>query len=156
MNRQNRHLVVLAIAVVNRHHRELRRLPCGRAHARSGGPVGPPVRGGCRARACPWAPADRARRQGCGVAGSQSVGGRVRQGQRRRESRAASRPCSRTSRSCPPSWRRREGGAGLPSAIPRGMRAISVKVNDVIGVAGFVQPGSRVDLMVTIRSARTA
>src|SRR6476660_1677856 len=31
----------------------------------------------------------------------------------------------------------REGGAGLPSAIPRGMRAISVKVNDVIGVAGF-------------------
>jgi pilus assembly protein CpaB len=45
----------------------------------------------------------------------------------------------------------REGGAGLPSAIPRGMRAISVKVNDVIGVAGFVQPGSRVDLMVTIR-----
>ena len=45
----------------------------------------------------------------------------------------------------------REGGAGLPSAIPRGMRAISVKVNDVIGVAGFVEPGSRVDLMVTIR-----
>ena len=45
----------------------------------------------------------------------------------------------------------REGGAGLPSAIPRGMRAISVKVNDVIGVAGFIQPGSRVDLMVTIR-----
>jgi pilus assembly protein CpaB len=31
------------------------------------------------------------------------------------------------------------------------MRAISVKVNDVIGVAGFVEPGSRVDLMVTIR-----
>jgi pilus assembly protein CpaB len=45
----------------------------------------------------------------------------------------------------------REGAAGLPSAIPRGMRAISVKVNDVIGVAGFVEPGSRVDLMVTIR-----
>jgi pilus assembly protein CpaB len=45
----------------------------------------------------------------------------------------------------------REGGPGLPSAIPRGMRAISVKVNDVIGVAGFVEPGSRVDLMVTIR-----
>lgn len=45
----------------------------------------------------------------------------------------------------------REGGAGLPSAIPRGMRAISVKVNDVIGVAGYIQPGNRVDLMVTIR-----
>src|SRR5207247_5641795 len=44
-----------------------------------------------------------------------------------------------------------DGGAGLPSAIPPGMRAISVKVNDVIGVAGFLDPGTRVDLMVTIR-----
>ena len=44
-----------------------------------------------------------------------------------------------------------EGGAGLPSAIPPGMRAMSVKVNDVIGVAGFLDPGTRVDLMVTIR-----
>src|ERR1700675_4868889 len=43
------------------------------------------------------------------------------------------------------------GGAGLPSAIPPGMRAMSVKVNDVIGVAGFLDPGTRVDLMVTIR-----
>ena len=42
-------------------------------------------------------------------------------------------------------------GAGLPSAIPPGMRAMSVKVNDVIGVAGFLDPGTRVDLMVTIR-----
>jgi pilus assembly protein CpaB len=46
---------------------------------------------------------------------------------------------------------RADGGAGLPSAIPPGMRAISVKVNDVIGVAGFLDPGTRVDLMVTIR-----
>jgi pilus assembly protein CpaB len=46
---------------------------------------------------------------------------------------------------------RADGGAGLPSAIPRGMRAMSVKVNDVIGVAGFLDPGTRVDLMVTIR-----
>ena len=44
-----------------------------------------------------------------------------------------------------------EAGAGLPSAIPHGMRAMSVKVNDVIGVAGFLDPGTRVDLMVTIR-----
>ena len=44
-----------------------------------------------------------------------------------------------------------EAGAGLPSAIPQGMRAMSVKVNDVIGVAGFLDPGTRVDLMVTIR-----
>ena len=45
----------------------------------------------------------------------------------------------------------RNGGAGLSSAIPAGMRAMSVKVNDVIGVAGFLDPGTRVDLMVTIR-----
>jgi pilus assembly protein CpaB len=45
----------------------------------------------------------------------------------------------------------REAGAGLSSAIPRGMRAMSVKVNDVIGVAGFLDPGTRVDLLVTIR-----
>ena len=42
-------------------------------------------------------------------------------------------------------------GAGLPPAIPPGKRAISVRVNDVICVAGFVVPGSRVDLVVTIR-----
>lgn len=46
---------------------------------------------------------------------------------------------------------RADGGSGLPSAIPRGMRAMSVRVNDVIGVAGFLDPGTRVDLMVTIR-----
>lgn len=40
-------------------------------------------------------------------------------------------------------------GSGLPSLIPRGMRAVSVRVNEVIGVAGFVQPGTRVDVLVT-------
>jgi pilus assembly protein CpaB len=43
-------------------------------------------------------------------------------------------------------------GAGLSPAIPRGMRAMSVKVNEVIGVAGFVVPGTKVDVLVTIRS----
>ena len=33
-----------------------------------------------------------------------------------------------------------EAGAGLPPVIPEGMRAISVKVNEVVGVAGFVVP----------------
>jgi pilus assembly protein CpaB len=42
-------------------------------------------------------------------------------------------------------------GAGLPPAIPPGMRAMSVKVDEVIGVAGFVVPGTRVDLVVTLR-----
>ena len=41
-------------------------------------------------------------------------------------------------------------GAGLPPSIPPGMRAISVKVNEVVGVAGFVVPGTRVDVMVTL------
>jgi pilus assembly protein CpaB len=44
-----------------------------------------------------------------------------------------------------------EAGAGLPPVIPEGMRAISVKVNEVVGVAGFVVPGTIVDLLVTVR-----
>ena len=44
-------------------------------------------------------------------------------------------------------------GAGLPPQIPIGMRAISVKVNEVIGVAGFVVPGTRVDVLVTVSAA---
>ncbi len=40
-------------------------------------------------------------------------------------------------------------GSGLPSLIPPGMRAVSVRVNEVISVAGFVQPGTRVDVMLT-------
>ncbi len=43
-----------------------------------------------------------------------------------------------------------EAGAGLPPVIPSGMRAISVRVNEVVGVAGFVVPGTRVDLLVTV------
>jgi pilus assembly protein CpaB len=42
-------------------------------------------------------------------------------------------------------------GGGLPPSIPTGMRAISVKVNEVIGVAGFVVPGTRVDVVVTVQ-----
>jgi pilus assembly protein CpaB len=45
-----------------------------------------------------------------------------------------------------------EAGAGLPPSIPPGMRAVSVKVNEVVGVAGFVVPGTRVDVMVTLSS----
>jgi pilus assembly protein CpaB len=41
-------------------------------------------------------------------------------------------------------------GAGLPPTIPPGMRALSVKVNEVVGVAGFVVPGNRVDVLVSI------
>jgi pilus assembly protein CpaB len=40
-------------------------------------------------------------------------------------------------------------GAGMQSLIPPGMRAMSVRVNEVIGVAGFVVPGTRVDVLLT-------
>jgi pilus assembly protein CpaB len=43
----------------------------------------------------------------------------------------------------------RESGAGLPPVIPKGMRAVSVRVNEVIGVAGYVLPGTRVDVLAT-------
>ncbi|HEY6271666.1 MAG TPA: Flp pilus assembly protein CpaB [Terriglobales bacterium] len=43
----------------------------------------------------------------------------------------------------------KESGAGLPAVIPEGMRALSVAVNDVVGVAGFVMPGTVVDVLVT-------
>lgn len=44
----------------------------------------------------------------------------------------------------------RDGGGGLPILIPDGMRAVSVKVDEVIQVAGFVTVGTRVDVMVTL------
>ena len=40
-------------------------------------------------------------------------------------------------------------GGGLASTIPDGMRACAVKVDDVVGVAGFVTPGMRVDVLVS-------
>jgi pilus assembly protein CpaB len=46
-----------------------------------------------------------------------------------------------------------EAGAGLPPVIPEGMRAISVRVNEVVGVAGFVVPGTLVDVLVTARTS---
>ncbi|MFW6088814.1 MAG: Flp pilus assembly protein CpaB [Gemmatimonadota bacterium] len=44
----------------------------------------------------------------------------------------------------------KEAGGGLPIVINEGMRAVSVRVNEVIQVAGFVMPGTRVDVFVTI------
>jgi pilus assembly protein CpaB len=40
-------------------------------------------------------------------------------------------------------------GAGLAATIPPGMRACAVKVDDVVGVAGFVTPGMRVDVLIS-------
>ena len=47
----------------------------------------------------------------------------------------------------------KEAGGGLPIVIPEGMRAVSVKVDQVISVAGFVVPQTRVDVLVTMTPA---
>lgn len=39
-------------------------------------------------------------------------------------------------------------GAGLAATIPMGMRAVALRVNEVVGLAGFVMPGMRVDVLV--------
>jgi len=44
----------------------------------------------------------------------------------------------------------KEAGGGLPIVIPEGYRGVSVRVDDVISIAGFVLPGTRVDVMVTL------
>ncbi len=43
-------------------------------------------------------------------------------------------------------------GIGLTAKIPDGMRATALKSNEVIGVAGFLYPGSHVDVLVTYRN----
>jgi pilus assembly protein CpaB len=45
----------------------------------------------------------------------------------------------------------RGSGMGLLPIIPTGMRALAVRVNEIIGVAGFILPGTRVDVLVTGR-----
>jgi|SRR5579862_419419 len=41
------------------------------------------------------------------------------------------------------------GGAGLAALIPKGMRAAAIRVNEIVGVAGFAVPGMRVDVLVS-------
>ncbi len=45
--------------------------------------------------------------------------------------------------------------ATLSAVIQDGMRAVTVRVNDVEGVAGFVLPGDRVDVLLTRQAERT-
>ena len=39
-------------------------------------------------------------------------------------------------------------GAGLAATIPVGMRAVALRVNEVVGLAGFVVPGMHVDVLM--------
>jgi len=50
-----------------------------------------------------------------------------------------------------------EGTAGgLSAVIPEGYRAMTVKVDDVVGISGFVMPGTLVDVVVVIDPAEKA
>ena len=44
----------------------------------------------------------------------------------------------------------RGGGGGLPIVIPEGMRAYTIRVDEAIGVAGFIDQGTRVDVIVSM------
>jgi pilus assembly protein CpaB len=44
---------------------------------------------------------------------------------------------------------------GVSAVIKKGMRAVSVKGDKVIGISGFIQPGNRVDVLVTMRDPAT-
>ena len=46
--------------------------------------------------------------------------------------------------------------SGLTVKIPEGMRAISLKSDDIVGVAGFLLPGTYVDVLVTYHTVATA
>jgi pilus assembly protein CpaB len=45
----------------------------------------------------------------------------------------------------------RDAGRGLAALIPDGMRAVAVRVDEVVGVAGFIHPEDRVDVIATLR-----
>jgi len=42
-------------------------------------------------------------------------------------------------------------GAGLASKIPDGMRAVALRSDDIVGVAGFLMPGSHVDVLASLQ-----
>src|SRR6202043_530016 len=68
--------------------------------------------------------------------------------------RGVVRPVPETEPILPMTLASKEAGAGLPPAIPPGLRAMSVRVNEVIGVAGYVVPGTRVDVLVTLNTRK--
>lgn len=41
---------------------------------------------------------------------------------------------------------------GLPALIPVGLRAVTLRVNETVGVAGFIRPGNRVDVVLTVET----
>jgi pilus assembly protein CpaB len=49
-----------------------------------------------------------------------------------------------------------DAGRGLAAILPEGMRAVAVRVDDVVGVAGFIHPGDSVDVIVTMKPSEGA
>ena len=49
----------------------------------------------------------------------------------------------------------RSGGGGMTITIPEGMRAMSVRVDEIVGVAGYVIAGTRVDVLLTVTQENT-
>ena len=47
-------------------------------------------------------------------------------------------------------WLRKEPPLVLSAVIPEGYRAMTVKVDDVVGISGFIMPGTLVDVVVMI------
>jgi len=43
-------------------------------------------------------------------------------------------------------------GIGITAKIPTGMRAISLRTDEIVGVAGFLLPGTHVDVLVTLKT----
>src|SRR6185312_112589 len=50
----------------------------------------------------------------------------------------------------------RGSGGGLAATIPQGMRAVAIRVNEIVGVAGFVVAGTHVDVLVSGNSTDPA
>jgi pilus assembly protein CpaB len=50
----------------------------------------------------------------------------------------------------------KDAGNGLAALIPSNMRAVAVRVDDVVGVAGFLHPDDRVDVIVTLHPTKPA
>ncbi len=48
-----------------------------------------------------------------------------------------------------------QAGGGLAALLPQGMRAVAVRVDDVVGVAGFIHPSDYVDVIVTLKPSDT-
>ncbi|HCF58972.1 MAG TPA: Flp pilus assembly protein CpaB [Myxococcales bacterium] len=49
-----------------------------------------------------------------------------------------------------------KAGQGLAAVLPEEMRAVAVRVDDVVGVAGFIHPGDAVDVIVTMKASESS